>query len=77
MGLTLAAGYVVADNDTPGTLMAGFFLVPITFLAGPVYALTPHARDRPLLALVALTVPLLSLALSWVSELSFLTHGRL
>jgi hypothetical protein len=77
MGLTLTAAYVVAGNEPPASVMAGFFLVPITFLAGPIYALTGHARTRPRCTVVALALPLLSLALTWVSDLPSLTHGHL
>ena len=67
-GLFLAAAYSVAGNAAPATLMIGFLLVPITFVVGPVYALTAHARTRPRWTFVALTLPFVALALSWVAE---------
>jgi len=76
-GLVLAAAYGVAGNAPPWTLMAGFFLVPVTFLAGPIYALTAHARARPRWTWTALTLPLIALALTYVAELPSLTFRPL
>jgi hypothetical protein len=67
-GLIAAASYSVAGNAIPGTLLAGFFLVPITFLLGPVYALTAHGRARPRWVFVALTLPVVALSLTYVAE---------
>jgi hypothetical protein len=77
MGLTLIAAYVVAGNAPPPTLVAGFLLVPVTLLVGPIYALTPHARARPLWTVAALASPLPALLLTYVAEASSLTHGHL
>ena len=72
-GVILAAAYSVAGNEAPVTLMIGSLLVPITFVVGPVYALTRHARARPVWTIIALTLPLVALALTWVAEARSLT----
>ena len=65
-GLVAAAAYSVSGNAIPGPLLAGLILVPITFLVGPAYALTSHARA--LWVFIALTLPLAALGLTYVAE---------
>jgi hypothetical protein len=74
MGLTFTAAYVVAGNPTPPTLIWGFFFVPVTFVAAPVYALIPHGRAHPKVAFAVLAMPLVVLAITYASELPSLTH---
>ncbi len=76
-GLTFTAAYVVAGNAPPPNLVWGFFFVPATFLAGPIYALTPHGRAHPKVGFATLTIPLIVLAITYVNVLPSLTFRRL
>ena len=69
-GLFFTEAYLLAGNSPPPTLVIGLFLVPVALVVGPIFALVA-GRNRPRWTIAALGFPVLTVALTYLSELRF------